>query len=74
MGILPSHAVGQMQNREHNPRTAGPGEASQVRHMQREMPQALSISRENSSLQERQVRAPLLTFPKGLLRDVICPV
>lgn len=43
MGILPNHAVQQMQNRECNPRTAGLGEASHVCHMQCEMLQALSI-------------------------------
>lgn len=48
--MLPSHAVRQMQNREHNPHTEGLAEASQVHHAQREMAQALSTGRENSSL------------------------
>jgi len=52
MGILPSHTVWQMQNREHNPHTVGQGEASQIHHMRRETLQALSISQQNSSLHE----------------------
>lgn len=63
-----------MQNGEHNPRTAGPGEAFQGCHTGSEMPHALSIGRENSSLREEQVKVLLLAYPKGLLRKVICPV
>lgn len=43
------------------------------RHSGSDMPHALSIGTENSSLREKQVGVSLSTYPKGLLRKIICP-